>query len=256
MAHCALTKNMTMHRAHVPSESLGTAKVGSDLTLPTNVYHRLARVLRISADEEVELFDGSGLVVRGNLVSHKAELFFVASVERNIRKGPTLTLVQALVKQDKLEQIIQPITELGVHRVVLFLAHRCLVKVTERTPAQIDRLKRIATDAARQCERVDVPVIDGPITFAELRLLLGGSEKLLLLGDPRAEVNLVDVMIKCDEEKIHDVYLIIGPEGGLADEETSTLHHDGALLVRYAPHVLRTQTAGIVGMSIVQSFFR
>jgi 16S rRNA (uracil1498-N3)-methyltransferase len=173
-----------------------------------------------------------------------------------MRQGPSLTLVQALVKQDKLEEIVQHNTELGVHRFVLFAATRSVVKVTDRTRAQVERLSRIALDAARQCERSDVPTIEGPVVVSHLMPILAQEDGLVLIGEPREKNHLFDVLSNADVAGLKNVVLIVGPEGGLDDNETLSFTAKGAVPVQYARHVLRTQTAGLVGMSIIQSFFR
>lgn len=247
---------MTLHRAYISETYLVSAVVGSAIVLPKDVSHRLLNILRIPLGVQVELFDGRGTLVRGCLNSKESSLFLVSEIEIKKNTSVTLTLIQAMTKQDKLEAIVQPLTELGIDRFIFFNAKRSITKTTDRTAKQMERLERIAIDAARQSERSEVPLLTGPINFEELVPLLQNAKSLILVGEPRVSSSLSGVMSNMDVSQFDEVVLIIGPEGGLHETEMSVLKSVGAIPVAYAPHVLRTQTAGLVGMSIIQSFVR
>jgi len=238
---------MSMHRAFVGPQILQNAKEKELLELPFEVAHRLLDVVRVKQGEHVELFDGQGLLVRGTVETRSS--FHVQSVEKSHKTGPKLILAQAMVNQSKLEAIIQDATELGVESIILFSAAHSVAKVTDRIANQIERLQRIATDATRQCERSDIPGIFGPLNFAELIARISKSNSFA--GDARAALKLTDALKAADASL--DSILIIGPEGGLSRSELDQLKSAGAQIVRYAPHVLRTETAGLVGLSIIQS---
>jgi 16S rRNA (uracil1498-N3)-methyltransferase len=245
---------MTLHRAFVAPEWLISATLNSSIDLPDDVFHRLSKVVRVSKDEVVELFDGKGLCVRGRLVSSQSPRFQIESIEQKAVGGAKLTLVQALVAPAKLEAIVQDSTELGISQFLLFAAKNSVTKITKRTSDQIARLQRIAIDAARQCERPDVPLISGPVGLAEMLLQLKERGALLLVGDPRVQTRLIDTL--ADRDLDQEIMLVVGPEGGLDDEELRALTQIGAKSVSYAPYVLRTETAGLVGLSIIQSLVR
>jgi 16S rRNA (uracil1498-N3)-methyltransferase len=235
---------MTIHRAYVPPKWLSEATPNSLINLPDDVVHRLCKVVRVTKDEVVELFDGEGLCVQGHVMGTQ---FQIAKLERRSKSGARITLAQALVATNKLELIVQHATELGVDGMVLFVAQNSVTKITKRTHDQVSRLQRIATDAARQCERADIPEIDGPLDFNDLIGVLTG--KTILVGDPREQIRLVDVIDKGAQE----IVLVVGPEGGLSPAEINALTRIGGKTVRYGPYVLRTETAGLVGLSIIQS---
>lgn len=247
---------MTLHRAFVSTNLLDSASIGTAFDLSEDVAHRLIKILRLTTDEQVELFDGKGVLVRGRLVALGKSQILVETIERKSIQGVRLTLVQALVKQDKLEEVVQHGTELGVHQFIFFSAQRSIVKVTERTSSQFQRLEKIAIDASRQCERSDVPDVIGPLTFEKLLTQIVKPKILVFLGEPREAISLAKVLSEADQSEVDEVILIVGPEGGLDDSEIHALLRIGAKAVRYAPYVLRTQTAGLVGMSIIQSFFK
>ncbi len=238
---------MTIHRAFVGPQILQTAKEKELLELPSEVAHRLLDVVRVKPDEIVELFDGQGLLVRGTVESRSSVR--VQSINKAHKSEPKLILAQAMVNQSKLEAIVQDATELGVDSIILFSAAHSVAKVTDRTANQIERLQRIATDAARQCERADIPHLQGPLSFAELISRLTNTNSYA--GDARADEKLADALNVADASL--DSTLVVGPEGGLSNSELAQLKNAGAQIVRYSPHVLRTETAGVVGLSIIQS---
>lgn len=245
---------MTLHRAFVATKWLEQAQANSEINLPSDVVHRLYKVVRVSKDELVELFDGQGLCVLGHVVSANAPHFRVESIEKRPQVGPRLILAQALVSQKKLEEIVQHCTEISADQFILFSARNSIAKVTNRNADQVERLNRIAVDAARQSERAEVPKVTGPFSFTELVSLLKAQDCVVLVGEPREKTRLVDVLLTIPKNQ--DIALVIGPEGGLTDDELKSLSDIGARSVCYAPHVLRTETAGLVGLSIIQSSIR
>lgn len=236
---------MTLHRAYVPTEILANAQIGQSLELPAEVTHRLKHVVRVSPNEVVELFDGAGLLVQadGN--------FRVQSVTREQKIGPRLLLAQAMLNKSKLEEIVENVTQLGADGFIFFMATHSVAKSTNRTKDQVERLRRIATDAARQSERSDIPTLSEPMSFAQLITNLKEANAAIFVGEPRESSRLGDALKDADSSQ--DVILVIGPEGGLSETELAQLKSIGAKIVRYAPYVLRTQTAGLVGLSIIQS---
>lgn len=235
---------MTLHRAHVPAKWLAHSKPHSQLALPQEVLHRLTAVVRVSSGELVELFDGEGLCVRGYV---RGDRFEVESVEKKSKSGPRMVLAQALVARGKLEDIVQQATQIGADKIVLFTSKNCVTKITERSDEQIERLRRIAVDATRQCERADTPEIAGPIRFADLVASVQTTKAFV--GDPREQTHLLGQI----DSDAQEITLIVGPEGGLDLVELAALKQAGAKAVRYAPYVLRTEIAGLVGLSIIQS---
>lgn len=243
---------MTLHRAYVSAEILAKAQIGQSIELPTVATHRLKQVVRVSPDEVVELFDGAGMLVRGTL--EESGSFRVQTITRAQKVGPKLLLAQAMVNQSKLEEIVENVTQLGADGFILFMAAHSIAKLTIRTKDQVERLRRIATDSARQSERSDIPEVSDPVSFTELVANLKKSHATIFVGEPRESLRLTDALREIDSSR--DIILVVGPEGGLSDAELVHLQAIGAKTIRYAPHVLRTQTAGLVGLSIIQSYVR
>lgn len=242
-----------IRRAYVDAKALQHAEQGGVLSLDQEAAHRFTRVLRLEAGAEVELFDGAGRMVRGKLSLNEPISLTDLVVENVLPEGPRLVVVQALCKMDKLEQVVQRVTELGAHEIILFDAERSVVDFKGKAEQKVERLSRIAQDAARQSLRVDVPTVSGPMDLSELIQLVGQSKSLALVGDLDGSRKLSEILRERAEDVGQGVTILVGPEGGFSERETEALRAKGALSTQWAPHVLRTETAAMAAMAIVQA---
>ncbi len=198
--------------------------------------HHLRDVLRLGAGAPVEAFDGRGNVARGAVARADRDGVEVelGPVSRSgAESGSRLTVAVALLKGDKLSDVIRQGTELGVLAFVLTLTRQA--NVGELSVAKLQRLGRVAEEAARQCGRATVPEVRGPLPLAEL-----AWQGCALIADPRSELPLRDAVAAahCD-----DVTVVTGPEGGFTAAEVSGLVARGAVAVSLGPRVLRAETA-------------
>jgi 16S rRNA (uracil1498-N3)-methyltransferase len=241
---------VTPRRAHVPPTVLDELRDGS-LTLPRDAAHRFAHVLRLDAGADIELFDGGGRVLRGRFEppdrARDCELLRVDDVL------PPLILAQAVTKTEKLELVVQKATELGASAIVLVDAARCQVRLdADRADKRRARLGRVADDAARQCGRARTPAIEGPEPIdalcARLRAF-GGVRAVAALGSSLPLSRLLEEDARLAS---NGFLVVVGPEGGLTDQEVAALEDAGAQAVRLGAHVLRTETAGLAALAIAQ----
>ena len=214
-----------------------------DLTADTVVVEggegRHAAVVRLRAGEVVDLVDGRGTRVTGP-VTDVTKQGFVLAVQQRVAEpapSPRLTLVQALAKGDRGELAVELATEVGVDAVVPWSAARCIAKWNDKVQA---RWESTAFAAAKQSRRSWFPEVHPCRTTAQVADLPG---QLLVLHEA-ATTPLSSV------ELIGDVVLVVGPEGGITDEELVRL---GGTAVRLGPTVLRTSTAGAAGAAVVSA---
>ncbi len=209
--------------------------------------------------ERLELFDGEGarfdaqleLRADGGSSGGAIALRILGQREGLLagERAATLLLAQALAKADKLELVIQKATELGAARIVTFAAERSVVRLDEdRAQSKLARWRKIAEEAARQCGRADVPAIDAPIPFAALLALRESSPELrCVLLDPVAALPLSQAAAGARE-----ALLAIGPEGGFSPGELAAAEARGFLRANLGARVLRTETAGLAALAILQ----
>lgn len=217
--------------------------VGDLLTLSGDEGRHASDVARARVGETVLVGDGRGRIatcaVRAVRRGHvEVE---VGSVTHHPRRDPQFVLVQALAKGDRDLLAVESATELGVDVVVPWQAARSVSVWAGQAKAERGREKwrSRALAAAKQSRRPWVPRVDPAATTARVAELLADAEAGLVLHE-EAEVPLREATLP----DIGSVVLVVGPEGGVADEEIERFRAAGGVPVRLGPEVLRTSTAG------------
>jgi 16S rRNA (uracil1498-N3)-methyltransferase len=237
-----------MHRAFISKDQLQPALNASSFVLPKDIAHRFVRVLRLKTGSVVELFDGHGTRVQGELdVGPQATLEQIRVFVDESRMN-SLVLAQAMIKTDKLEWLVQKAVELGATAIVLFDAERSIVRWDDKAPQKLERLERIAADASRQCGRSDMPVLLGPLNFDELKDYVADFKGLSLLGDLGAGVPALVSLLGGEPRP---TLILVGPEGDFSKTEKEQLFALGVKGCRFASHVLRSETAGMAALAIM-----
>lgn len=167
----------------------------------------------------------------------------------------TVTLCQALPKSDKLDFIIQKATELGCSRVIPFESERCVTRIdsdAERENKKLERRRRIAHEAAKQCGRALIPCVEPPVRFEELLNFLRGSEILFCYEGDAAQT--LREALERDFPRGGDnlglnIAVVVGSEGGFSENEARNARDAGARLVGLGPRILRCETAAVFALS-------
>jgi len=232
-----------VHRLFVPPEQI------ADLVRldPAQSRH-LEVVLRLGPGAELEVFDG-----RGARWPARIEAPGVLRLGRRAdpeRGAADVWLAQALAKGEKLDLVVQKATELGARRILPLAAERSVVRLDEdRAERRAARLRRIAQEAARQCGRSDVPEVSAPCTLADLAdLLRAEPDRRGLLLDPEERA----LRLSQAARGASRLLLAVGPEGGFTPAERAGAAAAGFAPVTLGSRVLRTETAGLAALAIVQ----
>ena len=242
-----------MRRFILPGADLS----GDTVEVRGDLFRHMAKVLRLKIDTRVQLADGRGCECTGIIREIGRESLRVAITRRRaaapFNAAPRITLYQGVPKGDKMELILQKCTELGVTEVVPFQAARSVSRIAgEREAAKIRRWQRVAEEASRQAGRGVVPAVrfaPGMGAVADeadhdLRLLLWEEERLTGLRDLLTATPLPE-----------SIAVIVGPEGGIAPEEADLARRGGFVPVTLGRRILRTETAGIAIVAILQYLF-
>jgi len=233
-------------RLHVP----GPLEPGVERILPESSGGHVARVLRLRAGAPLLLFDGSGSDFRAEVTEIAGSRVRVRVLERvaGVPESPLdLTLVQAVSRGERMDWTLQKATELGVRRIRPVLSARSVVRLDER---QVERRWRhwqaVVASACEQCGRSVLPVVDPPVALASYLADSGPEGHRLLLAPvaPRA---------LADSGPFSRVELLVGPEGGLDAAEEAAALRAGFAAVRLGPRVLRTETAGVAALAVLQA---
>ena len=223
---------MTLHRFFVAPEALE----GDRFPLPASIERQVRGVLRMADGDRLVLLPGDGSQVLCRLVGAGCvveERSVVAS-----EPGHRLTVVQALLKGDALEEVVQHATEIGVAAFELVVTERCVAR--EISPRKLERLRTIAREAAEQSERGIVPTIAEPVPLRDA--LAAGS---VLLYERHAGAGLARLE---PPERV-----VIGPEGGFSQGEVTTAGEAGMPIAGLGPRILRSQTVAVAAAAVILS---
>jgi 16S rRNA (uracil1498-N3)-methyltransferase len=223
--------------------------------LPGEASRYLCRVRRLGPGDRFVAFDPDAHTeADATLLEASADAARVrieAVRPARVVAGAGLVLVYALAKGDKVDDVVRDATELGATRVIVARTERAVVKVSgERTKDKLDRWRRIAEQAARQCGRADPPAVEGVFDWAEALERAGDCEARFCL-DPRAVEALGSALAPAIERGA-SVAFAIGPEGGLAGAEIDTAIAAGFLPASLGPFVLRTETVAAAVLGAVR----
>jgi 16S rRNA (uracil1498-N3)-methyltransferase len=207
-----------------------------------------ANVRRIRTGEELDLGDGNGAVAhcvvedaaKGRLTARVLDRWLVPAA------APAVTVVQALPKSDRSELAIELATEAGADAVIAWAASRSVARWDGL--AKVDKgLRRwgaVARSAARQSRRPYIPPVTGVVSTAELVQQVRDDGATALVLHESATVKLSELPVA----QADSLLLVVGPEGGIADDEIAALTAAGATAVRLGPTVLRTSSAAAVAL--------
>jgi 16S rRNA (uracil1498-N3)-methyltransferase len=240
---------MRLNRIHCE----GPMSAGAELALPPAGAYHVVRVLRMREGAPLSVFDGEG-------VEHRAEIARIDGDRVVVRLGPQvprasesplrITLVQGVSRSERMDWTLQKATELGVAAIAPVLSSRSVVRLDDKQ-AEKKQLhwRGIVISACEQCGRSKAPHVAAPLT---LRNYLASTKKegLRLVLSPAAPGSLAGLTSMPAR-----VELLIGPEGGLDDDELHAAATAGFTPVRLGPRVLRTETAAVAALSVLQALW-
>ncbi len=241
-----------MSRFFVPKEAVR----GNSISITGKEAHHILDVMRLKKLDKIVAFDGSGREYVGFINEIKRGALSVEIVETRTPSGPQtskITLIQALPKKEKMDYIIEKSTELGVYSIIPVITERTIPKWdASKKTAHIERWRKIAKEASKQCGRVDVPSVDRILTFTE-------SIKDAADYDLRLIAALTDETIRLKEAlsgfRGGRIALTIGPEGDFTSREIREARQAGYKPVNLGPRVLKSDTAGLAALAILNYEF-
>jgi 16S rRNA (uracil1498-N3)-methyltransferase len=224
---------------------------GREVVLPESAAQHVAKVLRLRAGDPLVLFDGRGRDHEAEIVSIVQGRVTARVLERRagVAASPlAITLVQGVSRAERMDLTLQKATELGVHAIAPVLTARGVVRLDgEQAVRKLRHWRSIVVSACEQSGRSVVPEVRPCATLSSFlaepaqagtRILLdpAGAHSLASLADPGASLEL-----------------LIGPEGGLDESERAAAREAGFQSVRVGPRILRTETAGLAALAILQA---
>jgi 16S rRNA (uracil1498-N3)-methyltransferase len=240
---------MRLTRVHVDVE----LQTGRRLTVDGSAGNHISRVLRLRVGDALTLFNGQGGEYAGSIDEIRRDTVVVSILERRDvdRESPCqLTLAQGISRGERMDWVVQKATELGVWQIAPIFTERSIVQLDEKQASRkLQHWRSIAIAACEQSGRNHVPQITQPVGLYELLEKRTWSGTALLLS-PGAPLRIADLASAGTQ-----ITVLIGPEGGLADVEQQAAVKAGFTPVRLGPRVLRTETAAVCALTLLQQKF-
>jgi len=259
---------------------------GGVFTLSGREGRHAATVRRLRAGERLDVTDGAGGTLRCEVVAARRDELDCRVLDRawTPEPAPRLVVVQALAKGDRGELAVEMLTEVGVDEIVPWSAARSVVRWEgERGARSRARWAASAAEAAKQARRARWPLVAGLASTAAVRERLAAADLALVLHESAAEplagrlatrgtgpllapggtgpllapggtgplLATRDAGSSPGAGHAAEIVLVVGPEGGIADEELAAFGKAGAVAVRLGPTVLRTSTAGVAAAAVL-----
>jgi 16S rRNA (uracil1498-N3)-methyltransferase len=248
---CALTPPVF----HLPAAELtgtaggGALPPGAQLVLDGAEGRHASTVRRLEPGETVHVTDGEGRRAVCSVVSAGA-----GRVELQVRDlieeappAPRLVVVQALAKGDRGEQAVELLTEVGADVIIPWAAARCIVQWRdERGDRALRRWRSTAHEAAKQSRRARWPEVTAPATTVQVAARLAAAALPVVLHEDAAQA-----LAAAAPPESGDLVVVVGPEGGITEEELHTFAAAGAGTYRLGPAVMRTSTAGAAAGAVL-----
>lgn len=223
-------------------------QISDHIALDSNTSHRLTAVLRLETDRKIILFNGDGLEYLSTITlikKNRVNVTILEKIRKNLESPLEIHLGQVISKGEKMDFVIQKATELGVKKITPLFSARSVVHLKQdRLEKKTEHWQKIAIHAVEQCGRTVVPNIEQPVPLEEW--VFNRDEKTRLALDPASPQGLNTCPI------LGPVALLIGPEGGLTEEELVYATQRGFQMVSCGPRILRTETAALVAITALQ----
>ncbi|MDO8746074.1 MAG: 16S rRNA (uracil(1498)-N(3))-methyltransferase [Thermodesulfovibrionales bacterium] len=235
---------------------------GQRITLSGEKARYLISVLRCSAGDELQVFDGEGSLYKSKITgieNKKVIIDLLEQISLNAESPLNLTLVQGILKGEKMDVVVQKATELGVKEIIPAITERSQIRHTRK----VDRWRKIAEEASKQSGRTMIPVVHEPMEFNSLftvhhslpiRGFIFWEEGGLSLKEA---IQHSAVSIQHSENSQlstfnSQLFVLVGPEGGFSKEEVNRAVSKGLITVSLGKRILRAETAAISAVALIQ----
>lgn len=251
-----------MHRFFVKSNYVNNDVV----EIRGNDFNHISNSLRLKPKDKIIITTGDGYDYITELKEFTEKAVFGDIIDKKINKSEPIIRVdlgQAVPKNRNIELVIQKGTEMGVNNIIPLDTVRTIVKLTSsKEKRRLKRWQKIAQEAAKQSQRGKIPEIKGLLSIDDknkLQSLFSKYDLILVLYAGKANQSLKKIMKKYKREKLTDILILIGPEGGFAPEEIDLFKNNDldkkVEIVTLGSRILRTETAGLAALTSIMYEF-
>ena len=221
-------------------------------TLSNDDSHHVINVMRMSINDSVEIVYDNNLYIASIIdLNTPVRCKLIEEVEPINSSIPKVVIVQALVKEQKMDYVLQKACELGVYQIIPVNTSRSVVKIDKNDSKKIIRWNKILKEASEQSKRCNIPILDKVYDFNDLlkldfkdKFICSTKENKKLLKSTLSKININDTIV-----------YVIGPEGGFDPSEEDKLIENGYIPVSLGNNILRTETASLFIMSAINYEF-
>jgi 16S rRNA (uracil1498-N3)-methyltransferase len=235
-----------------------TEIAGPAPTLRGTDARHIINVLRLKPGDIIGLFDGTGKQYKArisDLSSGRVGVSVLESSDPVIESPLELVVAQSFLKEKKMDALVRQLTELGIYKWIPFISERSVPRPDEkRITARILRWKKIAIEAAKQCERVRITGIGKTLSLDEL--LAAEKDYDLKIVFWENEKNLLDKNnLAAGRSNLMKILVMFGPEGGFAVNEIEKAKESGFITAGMGPRILKAETATVCACALMQFLF-
>lgn len=228
----------------------GQHALGEIVSLEGGDARKIALVLRLKEGDEIEAIDSGARRFRARLSIRGSDV--IARLDELLLQGaaaqtPQITVAQGVPKGQKMEFVVEKLTELGVARIVPLVTERTIARAGQ---TKLERWERLAKAAAMQSGRSDIPEIAQPSIFDALLTTFGEYDLVLMPWELAEPIALRDAL-PARLAQARNVLVLIGPEGGFSHDEAAAAGEAGAHLIWLGRTILRTETAALMLVAVI-----
>ena len=228
------------------------------IDLPDDEAGHLRRVLRVKAGAAIRLFDGRGREVAARVAAVLPDRVVAEigdPVDAAAEWGVRVTLAQAVLKGDKIDEVIRDAVMMGVSAMQLLVSARTEVPAPAWSRGRrLERWQRIAVSSAKQCGRAVVPAVLAPAPLGDVLAAAEPSAARLMLVEPSAARAGPETALPAEAPAA--AVVLVGPEGGWSAEDLALAMASGCLRLSLGPRTLRADAAAVVALSVMQYAWR
>ena len=221
---------------------------GSSQLLDKDDAHHAIKVLRVKVGEEIMVSDGAGSWVSGPIEEVGKKSLLIKVLDHGEKKSikPELVIVQAITKSDRTKEMLDLITVAGVDRIIPWQSDR---SISKWQPDSVEKWESTIKESCKQARRVVIPKLSNSVDSKQLAEILSSSPYSLIFHED-AETKFSELNIPKD---VAIIYLVIGPEGGITEEELQMFNGGTSNIIKLGEPVLRSAHAGFAALAAVQT---
>ena len=218
--------------------------------LDSGDVHHILNVMRMKNGEFVEVVFDEVLYKCKVKIGESLSVVFDSILESTVNKDFDMVLIVPVLKEQKMDFILQKATELGVNKIIPIVTERSIVKVNDKEEKKIIRWSRIVKEASEQCKRVNVPIIDNVKCIDDL-IFSDGVKYVCSTREISKNIkNVMHNIYECAK-----MYIVVGPEGGFSTYEEDKLNSLGFVSISLGSRIMRVETVPIYVLSILNYEF-